>query len=470
MPAPALAITAVQYQIFARIWAFAHLIHILQDLREVFWTDVALVFASFLVLWRPARLDFMLAMAGLQLANATHHLPFISNHWVLTAFVNLSLLLGLWLERGKEPHYGLSSAIPAIRWQLAVLYFYVVLHKLNADFLVATTSCAGVFYREQAQLVPLLPQSVAIETASIWLTLGVEAIIPVMLFVPRLRVPGAALAAFFHYLVAANPHSHYYNFTAVLFALFFLFVPAAFEHTWRAKFSGITGLVSSDHPYGTRNQLIAAAAFIGAAGLGALYSNPELFSVESWGVSAVVQVATYFCYTGVLWAWVIFGTLMLGIFVLALGDESRTDTPHLPLGPLVYLLPVALIFLNGASPYLGLKSETSFAMYSNLRTEGLSNHLFMPRSLQVAPYMRSVVRIEASDHPILKTYVGSNYGLVPLMFAEIAQEPLARTVYREEGQLHVIEDREDIPARYPWVARKFLGFRPVDLGPVRCLH
>ena len=242
----------------------------------------------------------MLAMAGLQIANALHHLPFISNHWALTAFVNLSLLLGLWLERGKEGQCGLNSAVPAIRWQLAVLYFYAVLHKLNEDFLVASTSCAGVFYREQAQAVPLLPQSLAIESANIWLTLGVEALIPLMLFVPRLRVPGAALAAGLHYLVAANPHSHYYNFTAVLFALFFLFVPAAFERTWRSNFDGFAKLFSSERPSGKRDQLIAGVAFIGAVGLGSMYSNPTLFADETFGLSAIIAVSTYFCYTAVL--------------------------------------------------------------------------------------------------------------------------------------------------------------------------
>ena len=128
------------------------------------------------------------------------------------------------------------------------------------------------------------------------------------------------------------------------------------------------------------------------------------------------------------------------------------------------------LFLNGASPYLGLKSETSFAMYSNLRTTGETNHLFIPKALQIAPYMDSVIQIESSDHPVLKTYVGSNFGLAPLMFAEIAQEPLARTVYTLDGQRYTIEEPEDIPERYSWVARKSLGFRPVDLRPVRCLH
>jgi len=109
-------------------------------------------------------------------------------------------------------------------------------------------------------------------------------------------------------------------------------------------------------------------------------------------------------------------------------------------------------------------------MYSNLRTTGETNHLFIPKALQIAPYMDSVIQIESSDHPVLKTYVGSNFGLAPLMFAEIAQEPLARTVYTLDGQRYTIEEPEDIPERYSWVARKSLGFRPVDLRPVRCLH
>jgi hypothetical protein len=180
---------------------------------------------------------------------------------------------------------------------------------------------------------------------------------------------------------------------------------------------------------------------------------------------------TYFCYAGVLWTWVIVGTLVLAIFVLAVGGERWIGTPKRRLRHPALVAIVVLFTVNGASPYLGLKSETSLTMYSNLRTEGdLSNHLFAPEIMRVAPYMDTLVYIEESDHPVLKTYVGTSYGLVDLMFTDIVQQPIARTVYRRNGKRFVIEKAADIPEQYPWILRKVLGFRPVDSGPVKCSH
>lgn len=459
-----------QYQIFARMWAFAHLVHLLRDQREVLSTDIALIVCSFLVIWRPAFAKFMLAMVSFQILNVLQHLPFISNHWALVGFVNLSLLLGLWLQRDKPPHQGLSCAVPAIRWQVAVLYLYVVLHKLNADFLVPETSCAAVFYRAQAAAIPVLPQSVTMETITIWSTLGIEALIPIMLFLPRLRVPGAATAALFHYLIAANPHSNYYNFSAVLFPLFFLFVPGIYESTWRDKFRWFSDAFSTESGVGKRNQLLALTGFLAATGLGSLYSNPELLAATDSHLQAAIDIATYCCYTGILWCWVIFGTLMLGNFVLAIANETQATSPHRPLGSRLFLFPVLLMLFNGASPYLGLKSETSFAMYSNLRTEDGTNHLFIPDEAQITDYMRPVIEVEDSEHPVLQTYVDSGFGITPFMFNEIVQEPLARTVYRRDGVQHLIEVQDDIPEPHPWIASKLLGFRPVILGPTHCQH
>jgi hypothetical protein len=58
----------------------------------------------------------------------------------------------------------------------------------------------------------------------------------------------------------------------------------------------------------------------------------------------------------------------------------------------------ALVFLNGLCPYVGAKTETAFAMYSNLRTEGGStNHLLVPRPLALFPYQTDLARVLSSS-------------------------------------------------------------------------
>jgi hypothetical protein len=69
--------------------------------------------------------------------------------------------------------------------------------------------------------------------------------------------------------------------------------------------------------------------------------------------------------------------------------------------PALLFFPLCAV-LNGLCPYLGLKTETSFAMYSNLRTEaGQSNHLIVRKPLSLADYQTNLVRIVDSSDEVL---------------------------------------------------------------------
>jgi hypothetical protein len=73
----------------------------------------------------------------------------------------------------------------------------------------------------------------------------------------------------------------------------------------------------------------------------------------------------------------------------------------LAVGPVLAIFPL-LVVLNGACPYLGSKTETAFAMYSNLRTEGgATNHLLLPRPLALFDYQTDLVQIESSSDAVL---------------------------------------------------------------------
>jgi hypothetical protein len=64
---------------------------------------------------------------------------------------------------------------------------------------------------------------------------------------------------------------------------------------------------------------------------------------------------------------------------------------------------VGLLVLNSLSPYLGLKTESSFTMFSNLKTEGpYWNHAFIPEAVKVFPYQDQLVRVTDSNDPVLE--------------------------------------------------------------------
>ena len=61
-----------------------------------------------------------------------------------------------------------------------------------------------------------------------------------------------------------------------------------------------------------------------------------------------------------------------------------------------------LVVLNGMCPYLGLKTDSSFAMFSNLRTEpGFANHLVMPHGPQPFGFQGDLVRLVVVARDVL---------------------------------------------------------------------
>jgi hypothetical protein len=76
----------------------------------------------------------------------------------------------------------------------------------------------------------------------------------------------------------------------------------------------------------------------------------------------------------------------------------------------VSALLVGALVMNSASPYLGLKTQASFSMYSNLRTEGTEwNHAIMPSFMRIMSLQDTLVtvlevgRTDATLTPLAET-------------------------------------------------------------------
>ena len=152
-------------------------------------------------------------------------------------------------------------------------------------------------------------------------------------------------------------------------------------------------------------------------------------------------------------------------------------------GLLWLMLPV--VFLNGMSPYLGLKTETSFAMYSSLRTEGeWNNHFFMP-ALRLTDYQDDLVEILETDHPRLQEMM--HIGIKTKRKALITYFELRRIVsetttnfsvtYSRRGENHLYSNYNggntdpELARRHPLMLAKLLYFRPITAGEKEyCKH
>jgi len=69
----------------------------------------------------------------------------------------------------------------------------------------------------------------------------------------------------------------------------------------------------------------------------------------------------------------------------------------------VALLTVIVATLNGISPYIGLKTQATWSLLSNLHVEGgQSNHWIVPAWWQIFSYTKEVVTVTKSNVPLLQ--------------------------------------------------------------------
>jgi len=331
---------------------------------------------------------------------------------------------------------------------LIVLYFFVVFHKLNADFFDPVVSCGVTFYAAQLARLPWLPASPLFHVGSIYTTIVIEAAIPLMLCFARTRNFGILVGMLFHYVVAMNPISGFYNFSAMLFAMFALFAPHR---------------LMSQPPIGSRAFRIGAVAVAAASGAIAVL-------VRMLPRTAPPQLDLF------LVVWDVYGAALIVAFAAHMWRTRHAvgrPTARLFAMPAQALLVLPLaVFLNGVMPYLGLKTETSWAMFSNLRTEGdRSNHWLIPASSQVFDFQRELVQVTSSSDGSLQ-WVAKRHQLVP--YFEVRRRPAASVSYVRDGvevRFARVSDDPRFSGEIPLALRKLLWFRPIDPDEhERCRH
>jgi hypothetical protein len=130
---------------------------------------------------------------------------------------------------------------------------------------------------------------------------------------------------------------------------------------------------------------------------------------------------------------------------------------------------------------LGLKTETSFSMFSNLQTEGkLSNHLIIGRNLGLTNFQDDLVKILHSSDPELHKLAARGY-LLPYFEmrsyisrkAKLGADDIELS-YVRGGVRRSVEKAGSDPALsrpYSLFLRKFFRFRPVrPEGMNTCQH
>ena len=399
--------------LFALLYAVAILLHIawpgvFLPLPPPFappplWLLGSLVLAAVAVIHRPASVGRLLGLALVQLLDVAYFLPVVPNHWLLTGIVSLAIVGAAATAALRDGRAGLQlgalyqTLTPPVRLSAAIFYFFTFFHKLNADFLNPDVSCAVRFFEQTLAPFPALAALPGMGLAVIWATLAVELFLAVGLAVPRWRQAACLLGVGFHLLLALDAPHVFYNFSAVMFAVLWVCLPAS-RAAWLARQPG--GRLGRFHFLGGYALIVGLVWWFptkagwviafGFSGLWLAFALTLLSRAGLLGRCNVVRVAR--------------ASRRLSALPGPLAPiEPRLQRPY---AGVLLILP-ALVLLNGLSPYLGLKTRTAWQMYSNLNLAAdYSNHLLVPYSLDVGGFLADSAHIVVTSDPALRYAYG----------------------------------------------------------------
>jgi hypothetical protein len=461
--------------VFAPVWAFASVFSIAGSPEipllyagllpgVVAWLCIG---AAALVVMRPRSTALLALLAALMIVRYAIGMPVNSNNQTISFFMNaatLAILGQAWLsgQRGetlRETGYDRMRVVG--RGLLAVMYFYGIFHKINADFLDPRVSCAVALYTPI--MAPFgLGENIYGKYLAIASTFIVETITLVALYWRRWFAIGLFCGLVFHYVIPISAYSWYMDFSSLVLALYVLSIPPAVGKSAYCSYMSL--------PYTSRERfgvLGAALPFVAAFGfaVAVALAASNFYPTETWrhGYRSVWILL-----------WAVYGGAAMLLLIRASLEHlpyHETDVRRQPLW--VYAFP-AVLFLSALSPYFGLKTESSIAMFSNLHTEGgTSNHLLFPRPPYLFDYQAEVVEIVDARHEGLANDVRGEHMVMFALKEHLRNDPANWVVYRRpDGQLVRATAASFAPGEFAnWAERTFLSFKRVDYDrPKVCTH
>jgi hypothetical protein len=381
------------FSVFAFTWAMACFFHQLSfaDWRWYDFKGIILSGAVLLVLYKPSSWQRFAALLVVDWVSVAWESPLHPNHIVFSWIVNGTLLAALVMVVVKSKD--ISETDLASRWyaafapwvciELCVLYFFTVFHKLNVSYFDVDWSCAARLHLEIHDRFSLLPDAKWALYAAIYGTLIIEVAIPLLLLFRRTRVTGVLLGLLFHGLLALHPHAGLISFSSTMTALFTAFLPLSTAMTLKPR---------NEIRKAWRWGLFALGVFL------VLWIFRKL--LPGLRLEGMVTQAWKAGFVG-FFTYLAFGLAMFIRSLKTTRSEIQTRPGSWRTHP--WLAGFTLLLLvNGFGPYFGLRTQTSFTMFSNLHTEnGTCNHLIVPSGIQITNWQYDVVEIIDSNEPDL---------------------------------------------------------------------
>jgi hypothetical protein len=433
-------------QRFAILWGLALLHHQLG--YDTAWTaplDLALTIAAAVLIVVP-RLVVLALTAAVHLLVVGEHLPAVYNHWWFTAWISAAVLLAMpstW-RAAREARVTAPAAFDAAfsapaRLSLMLLYLLAGFHKLNTDFLTPGVSCGTVLTTQLGATFGVHDLGAPLGMVAAALTLVAELGLPILLLFSRTRAAGVLGALGFHLAMAL---AGYPRFSSAGLALLVLFLPTTTRFPWIGRVWATPA-----------SRMVTVAALV----------------VAQWLAPAVASALLLLLLVGITAA-----------FAAAVWLERRCGDWTLPRGRVRWAqLAPACVFLIGCLPYLGLGTDRTWGMYSNLRVEGgTTNHLIVPATSQRFGFQRDLVAVKTSSAPGLQSLATHGQVVPWVEFRARVAEAMVRAggqvgvTYVRAGRMHQVDRVADDSLLARPVSiwhRKLWRFRPVEaVGPRAC--
>ncbi|MEC5129444.1 HTTM domain-containing protein [Verrucomicrobiales bacterium BCK34] len=463
-----------------------HLIMVLAFLGFFFFGPGVTEFRKISAQWLPKLRWFFLAVA---VKAAYFLIPGIPHGYVPGALTTLFMLITLGrllfglppLEQGRDY---LSRFAPVIRVAIIIMYFWAGTQKLNRDYLNPEISCAAKLHTEiAAYFGPLIPTANWALHGAIWGSYLFEFGIPILLLFRRTRFAGFLAAVFFHLWLSIHPAAGIFSFSSLILAVLILFLPLGWgerlQGSWNRQLAWL-GRGSPERGRKIAKWLAVGGFFVTLIIQGVLYLTHGRTYETFFSANRVGFVAFF-----------IWGCWIGGCYLLA-GWQGRKEDLGLPNRARWSLAWIGLlpVLLNGVYPWVGGRTQTSFSMYSNLRSEGESNHLFFKRK-DFFKLQGDMIEVLNSEPDILapskrprgiQQFANIGHRIIPWFeFRRLVSEMPGdfEVKYSHHGEVRELGRKEgenfgDEAAfePLPLFARKFLWFRRLESldGPMCCTH
>lgn len=446
--------------LFLAMWGIAHIGHFLRkgSVLDIFtWI---LLFLAIVVVFKPESPKRMGALAAVQLFYLFKEMPFTDNHLYIMGFINTGLLIAIVVSYTKGTRYlhNINFSMGYLCTAFLLAYFAAAFAKLNTGFFDTDFSCAVTMFYDSASIITtknFLPS--ILESLLPYYVTATELSIPLLLLFRKTRHLGIVVLVLFHLGISLSPTATALDFTIALFALSVPFLDRD------AKYEVIRILYS----LGKKTVDFFTVS---------KYSWPFviflfLFLLKSSSRLLSLGIYPYWLLLAPF-AFLFGGILLITVFRKGFSwDASDYSNLFRTLYPIHYIL-LLLLFLNAASPYLGIKTTGTFTMYSNLQTENSSsNHFFVKRYFDSMP-LDDMVEILNSDNTVLNSYAQNGYWITNHELTRILSEsPTSSVQFSRGGKTIDINTASNSPEliRKSFIKHKLMGHRVYDPKNAVCL-